>query len=65
MPVHAASCWHTYPDPAVHGPGVGIALPKSSKELADKLNAAIDALRTNGTYKQINDKYFPFDVYGG
>ena len=53
------------PDPAVHGPGVGIALPKNSKELADKLNAAIDALRTNGTYKQINDKYFPFDVYGG
>jgi len=53
------------PDPAVHGPGVGIALPKGSKELADKLNAAIDALRANGTYKTINDKYFPFDVYGG
>jgi len=53
------------PDPAVHGPGVGIALPKGSKELADKLNAAIDALRANGKYKEINDKYFPFDVYGG
>ena len=53
------------PDPAVHGPGVGIALQKGSKELADKLNAAIDALRANGKYKEINDRYFPFDVYGG
>ena len=53
------------PDPAVHGPGVGIALQKDSKELADKFNAAIDTLRANGKYKEINDKYFPFDVYGG
>lgn len=53
------------PDPAVHGPGVGIAMPKGSTELADKLNAAIDALRANGKYKEINDKYFSFDAYGG
>ncbi|TIN52805.1 MAG: amino acid ABC transporter, partial [Mesorhizobium sp.] len=26
--------------------------------------AAIDALRANGKYKEINDKYFSFDVYG-
>ena len=51
-------------DPAIHGPGVGIALQKGNKELADQFNAAIDALRANGTYKQINDKYFSFDVYG-
>ena len=51
-------------DPAIHGPGVGIALQKGNKELADKLNAAIDALRANGKYKEINDKYFSFDVYG-
>lgn len=50
-------------DPAVHGPGVGIALPKGS-ELTPKLNAAIDALRANGKYKEINDKYFTFDAYG-
>jgi polar amino acid transport system substrate-binding protein len=53
------------PDPAVHGPGVGIALQKGNKELADKFNAAIDALRANGKYKEINDKYFEIDVYGG
>ena len=52
------------PDPAVHGPGVGIALPKGNKDLTDKLNAAIDALRANGKYKEINDKYFSFDAYG-
>ena len=51
-------------DPAIHGPGVGIALQKGNKELADKFNAAIDALRANGKYKEINDKYFTFDVYG-
>ncbi len=52
------------PDPAVHGPGVGIALPKGSKDLTDKLNSAIDTLRANGKYKEINDKYFSFDAYG-
>jgi ABC-type amino acid transport substrate-binding protein len=29
------------------------------------LNKAIAAIRANGTYKAINDKYFEFDVYGG
>lgn len=51
-------------DPAIHGPGVGIALQKGNKELAAKFNAAIQALRANGKYKEINDKYFSFDVYG-
>ncbi|MGL4489376.1 MAG: amino acid ABC transporter, partial [Rhizobiaceae bacterium] len=26
---------------------------------------AIDAIRANGKYKEIADKYFDFDVYGG
>ena len=30
-----------------------------------ELNAAIKAIRANGTYKKINDKYFKIDVYGG
>lgn len=53
------------PDPAVHGPGVGIALQKGNTALAERFNAAIAALRANGTYKTINDKYFAFDAYGG
>ena len=34
------------------------------KELVEKFNAAIDAIRATGKYKEINDKYFSFDVYG-
>jgi polar amino acid transport system substrate-binding protein len=53
------------PVPEIHGPGAGIAVRKGEKELVDKLNAAIDAIRASGKYKEINDKYFKFDVYGG
>ena len=53
------------PDPVIHGPGAGIAVRKGETELAAKFNAAIEAIRANGKYKEINDKYFAFDVYGG
>lgn len=36
---------------------------KQDKDLVKKLNAAIDAIRANGTYAKINAKYFPFDIY--
>ena len=32
--------------------------------LLGEMNAAIKALRENGTYKAINAKYVPFDIYG-
>jgi len=47
------------------GDGAGIAIRKRDKDLAEQFNAAIKAIRANGTYKQIQDKYFSFDVYGG
>ncbi|MEO3999886.1 ABC transporter substrate-binding protein [Mesorhizobium sp. CAU 1732] len=53
------------PVPEIHGLGAGIAIRKGETELAEKFNAAIDAIRANGTYKEINDKYFGFDAYGG
>jgi polar amino acid transport system substrate-binding protein len=49
----------------IHGPGAGIAVRKGETALVEKFNAAIDAIRANGKYKAINDKYFKFDVYGG
>ena len=53
------------PDPTISGEGAGIAVRKGETALADKFNAAIDAIRANGEYKKIQDKYFDFDVYGG
>jgi len=52
-------------DPKWFGEGAGIAIRKRDKDLAEQFNAAIDAIRANGTYKKIQDKYFSFDVYGG
>jgi len=46
------------------GDGAGIAVRKGNKELVAKLNAAIAAIRANGTYDRIAKKYFEFDVYG-
>ncbi|SBV96555.1 Amino acid ABC transporter, periplasmic amino acid-binding protein [uncultured Alphaproteobacteria bacterium] len=42
---------------------ISIAVRKQDKDLAKKLNDAIDAIRANGTYQKINAKYFPFDIY--
>lgn len=54
------------PQPAeIFGEGAGISVRKGETELVNKLNAAIEAIRVNGKYKEINDKYFSFDVYGG
>lgn len=54
-----------YDDPKYFGEGSGIAVRKDDTDLVEKLNAAIDAIRANGKYKEIQDKYFEFDVYGG
>ncbi len=53
------------PDPVINGAGAGIAIRKGEDELREKFNAAIDAIRANGTYETIQAKYFDFDVYGG
>lgn len=43
---------------------IGIAVRKGESALVEKFNAAIQAIRENGKYAEINEKYFPFDVYG-
>ena len=54
---------HTYTNAKYFG-NISIALRKGDTALRDKLSAAIKALRANGKYKEINDKYFSFDIYG-
>lgn len=44
--------------------GVGIAVRKSDTELRDRINAALKAIKANGTYKKLQDKYFDFDISG-
>jgi len=50
-------------DPEILGAGVGFGL-RQGDPLKDKLNAAIAAIRADGTYAAITAKYFSFDVYG-
>lgn len=41
----------------------GIAVRLEDNALREKLNAAIDAIVADGTYKKIQSKYFDFDIY--
>lgn len=47
-----------------HGEGAGIALRPEDDELREAFNAAIVAIRNNGAYAEINDRYFEVDIYG-
>ncbi len=51
-------------DPKWFGPGIGAAVRKEDVDLKEKLNAAIDKIRSDGTYDKIQKKYFNFNVYG-
>ena len=50
-------------DPVILGQGVGFGLRKGDP-LKAKLNAAIKAIRADGTYAKITAKYFKSDIYG-
>ncbi len=53
-----------YTDKKWFGDGAGIAIRKGEDKLREAMNAAIDKIRSDGTYAKINAKYFDFDVYG-
>ncbi|MCY0387610.1 ABC transporter substrate-binding protein [Robbsia sp. Bb-Pol-6] len=46
------------------GDGAGIGLRKSDDDLRTQFNAAIKAIRADGTYDKIAKKYFDFNIYG-
>jgi arginine/ornithine transport system substrate-binding protein len=48
----------------IFGDGAGIGIRKEDTALKAAFDKAIKEIRADGTYKKINDKYFPFDVYG-
>ena len=45
------------------GKGAGIAVRKDDGELKAALNKALADIIADGTYKKINEKYFPFSIY--
>ena len=54
-------------EPKYYGYGVGVAMRKGQDTLKTDINTAIKSIRSNGSYKTINDKYFSkynIDVYG-
>ena len=50
-------------EPVFDNDKIAIAVRKDDKTLTNNLNAALKAIVDNGTYKKINDKYFPFSIY--
>ena len=47
-------------DPSTLGLGVAAGLRKEDVKLRDALNKAIGEVLADGTYKKLNEKYFPF-----
>ncbi|MBS7325089.1 MAG: ABC transporter substrate-binding protein [Thiopseudomonas sp.] len=50
-------------DPVFEDDEIAIAVRKGNKQLVERLNKALKEIRDDGTYKAINGKYFPFDIY--
>jgi len=51
-------------DVECQGEGAGFAVRKEDSALRDQLSQIILDIRADGTYKAMNDKYFPVDIYG-
>ncbi|WP_137886363.1 ABC transporter substrate-binding protein [Pseudomonas sp. 2FE] len=49
-------------EPVFDNDKIGIAVRKGDP-LREKLNTALKEIVADGTYKKINDKYFPFSIY--
>lgn len=54
----------TLTDPEIFGEGTGIAVRKGEDKLRAQFNTALATVKSNGTFKKINDRYFPFSIEG-
>ncbi len=63
MKTTANDCCKLIGDVAGTETETGIAVRLGDDALREKLNAAIDAIVADGTYKTIQAKYFDFDIY--
>ena len=55
----------SYDDVKYFGVGSGVGMRKADeKTLGKKFNDAIAAVKANGTFKKLNDKYFEYDISG-
>ncbi|MBM1816704.1 lysine/arginine/ornithine ABC transporter substrate-binding protein [Pseudosulfitobacter pseudonitzschiae] len=53
-----------FTNPEYFGYGAGVAVRQDDQAIADAFSEAIRALRENGTYQEISQKWFGLDVYG-
>lgn len=49
-------------EPEILGLGAGIAVRKEQTDLLERLDSALDTIMDNGTYDEINDRYFSFSL---
>lgn len=54
--------FHQIGEPVKLGEGVGVAMRPRDKDLAAKINAALKKLKNDGTYDEIMNKYFSYDI---
>lgn len=52
----------TFQDPAYIGNGAGIAVQEGNTALRDRFDTALTAILANGTYAEVNGRYFPFSI---
>jgi polar amino acid transport system substrate-binding protein len=57
------SCCEFVGDAVVKNDAIGIAVRKEDDDLTAMFNKALAAIRADGTYAEINAKYFPFSIY--